>query len=597
MIQEREGHSLCNICGNRRHDGNAPNRHESLRFCESVKAFFKIASSYWKTRESIQGWVQFILILLFTATTVVLSKMFNDWYKEFWDNVQNYNIEGFYKGLYWFLFLATIHVCNSTYKSYFISALSMRWRKWLTLQYTTSYLNKNTYYKLQLTEQGTDNPDQRIAEDLDSFVSLTIVIIVSLLRSIAMIVTFSIILWGLSKRIDNISFAGYTFSLPDGYLFYLVLIYSVFGTVLTFIIGKPLPLLHFRQQRFEADYRYTLIRLRENSEAIALYKGEKEEKKRLNEYFSDIVKNYIYIIKRTKLVDFFTLGYAQLAVIFPILISAPLYFTKMITIGSIMQINSAFGQVYDSLSILMNLFSRLATWKSVIDRLALFEKSVNKTLQLPKPDIVYHGEDIKIENLSITKPNGTLLINNLSLFLKPGDRLLIKGPNGIGKSTLLRTIVGIWPYCSGQIKFPKEKKIMFLSQKPYMPIGTLAQVICYPSSVANDNSYLEKMLEKVGLEYLAPNLNIEDQWSMILSLGEQQRIALLRVVVNRPDVVFMDEVTSAIDESNEIHLYEMLKNELPESIIISIGHRTTLEKQHTKILVFSTDVKEVKTLD
>ena len=204
---------------------------------------------------------------------------------------------------------------------------------------------------------------------------------------------------------------------------------------------------------------------------------------------------------------------------------------------------------------------------------------------------------VQTENLSITKPNGTPLINNLSLFLKPGDRLLIKGVSGIGKSTLLKTIAGIWPYCNGQIKFPKEKKVMFLSQKPYMPIGTLAQVICYPSSVANDNSSLEKMLERVGLEYLAPNLNIEDQWSMILSLGEQQRIALLRVIVNKPDVVFMDEVTSAIDESNEFYLYEMLKKELPESIIISIGHRTTLEKQHTKILDCSTDVKKIKTLD
>ena len=597
MKQDRKESSLFNICGNRRHDGKNPEKNETLPLLGTIRAFLKIVFSYWKTHDSILAWVQFILILLFTATTVVLSKMFNDWYKEFWDNVQNYNIDGFYKGLYWFLFLATIHVCNSAYKSYIISALSIRWRKWLTLRYTTSYLDKNTYYKLQLTEQGTDNPDQRIAEDLDSFVSLTIVIIVSLLRSIAMIVTFSIILWGLSKRIDNISFAGYTFSLPDGYLFYLVLIYSVFGTVMTFIIGKPLPLLHFRKQRFEADFRYALIRLRENSEAIALYKGEKEEKKRLNEYFSDIVKNYIYIIKRTKLVDFFTLGYAQLAVIFPILISAPLYFTKMITIGSIMQINSAFGQVYDSLSILMDLFPRLATWKTVIDRLALFEKSMNKTLQLPSAHMIHEGDDVEIDKLSIAKPDGTSLISDLSLLLKPGDKLLIKGPNGIGKSTLLRTIVGIWPYCSGQIKFPKEKKVMFLSQKPYMPIGTLAQVICYPSSVANDNSSLEKMLERVGLEYLAPNLNIEDQWSMILSLGEQQRIAFLRVVINRPDVVFMDEVTSAIDESNEFYLYEMLKNELPESIIISIGHRTTLEKQHTKILDFSTDVKEVKTLD
>lgn len=587
----RKKSPIFSIFGARNHDGSNPDRHESLRLCESVGAFFKIALPYWKTRESIPGWIQFIGILMFTAATIVLAKMFNDWYKEFWDNVQSYNMDGFYGGLCLFLFLATLHVCNVVYKSYVISALSIRWRKWLTSYYTHRYLNESTYYRLQLTEQKTDNPDQRIAEDLNSFVTLTIGIIVRLITSSAMLVTFAIILWGLSERVENVSVAGYTFSLPDGYLFYLALIYAVCGTLITFIIGKPLALLHFRQQRFEADYRYSLIRLRENSEAVALYKGESEEKERLTGYFGDVVKNYIYLINRTKALEFFTFGCDQLAVIFPILVASPLYFAKMITIGSLMQINSAFGQVYNSLSVIMSLFPELATWKAVIDRLALFEKSMDRALQLPKPQVVYEGNDLELDKLSITKPDGTPLIDDLSLVLRAGDRLLIKGPSGVGKSTLLRAVAGIWPYSTGMVKLPEGKKVLFLSQKPYMPMGTLAQTICYPSPVSDDDGYLEKLLSGVGLEYLVPNLNTEDQWSMVLSLGEQQRIAFLRAVINRPDVIFMDEVTSAMDEPNEFKLYEMLKNELKESIIISVGHRSTLEKQHNRILDFSDDSK------
>lgn len=575
------------IFGARNHDGNNPDKHESLKLRETVGAFFKIAMPYWRSKESFAGRLQFIGILLFTSGTIFLAKQFNDWYKEFWDNVQNYNMDGFYGGLYLFLFLATLHVCNEVYKSYVISALSIRWRRWLTTHYTERYLNESTYYRLQLTDQKTDNPDQRIAEDLSSFVTLTIGIVVRMITSTAMLVTFSIILWGLSSRVENVTVGDFTFSLPDGYLFYLALIYAVCGTVITFIIGKPLALLHFRQQRFEADYRYSLIRLRENAEAVALYKGEKEESTRLNSYFGDVVKNYIYLINRTKSLEFFTFGCDQLAVIFPILVASPLYFAKIITIGSLMQINSAFSRVYSSLSVIMSLFPELATWKAVIDRLALFEKSMKKSLQLSKPDVRYEAESVRIDNLSITKPNGSALISNLNLQLKNGDRLLIKGPSGVGKSTLLRAVAGIWPYSSGSVTLPESKKVLFLSQKPYMPMGTLAQTICYPSAEFSDENYLASLLEKVGLEHLVPHLNTEDQWGLVLSLGEQQRIAFLRAIINRPDVIFMDEVTSAMDEPNESKLYAMLKDELKDSIMISVGHRSTLENMHNRILDFT----------
>ena len=575
------------IFGARKHDGNNPDKHESLKLRETVGAFFKIAMPYWRSKESFAGRLQFIGILLFTSGTIFLAKQFNDWYKEFWDNVQNYNMDGFYGGLYLFLFLATLHVCNEVYKSYVISALSIRWRRWLTTHYTERYLNESTYYRLQLTDQKTDNPDQRIAEDLSSFVTLTIGIVVRMITSTAMLVTFSIILWGLSSRVENVTVGDFTFSLPDGYLFYLALIYAVCGTVITFIIGKPLALLHFRQQRFEADYRYSLIRLRENAEAVALYKGEKEESTRLNSYFGDVVKNYIYLINRTKSLEFFTFGCDQLAVIFPILVASPLYFAKIITIGSLMQINSAFSRVYSSLSVIMSLFPELATWKAVIDRLALFEKSMKKSLQLSKPDVRYEAESVRIDNLSITKPNGSALISNLNLQLKNGDRLLIKGPSGVGKSTLLRAVAGIWPYSSGSVTLPESKKVLFLSQKPYMPMGTLAQTICYPSAEFSDEKYLASLLEKVGLEHLVPHLNTEDQWGLVLSLGEQQRIAFLRAIINRPDVIFMDEVTSAMDEPNESKLYAMLKDELKDSIMISVGHRSTLENMHNRILDFT----------
>ncbi|MGN1392945.1 MAG: ABC transporter ATP-binding protein/permease [Succinivibrionaceae bacterium] len=576
----------------RRCDGNKPTNYETQTLGATIKSFFMIACPYWKTKESIFAWMQVCGIGIFVFLTIKLATLFNDWYKEFWDYIQEYNLDGFIGGLFLFTFLATCHVVVTVYKSYIISALSIRWRKWLNEYYLKRYLKNGAFYSLQLTDVQTDNPDQRIAEDLSSFVTLTISITINIVTSVCMLVAFSKILWGLSSSVD-MNLGSTTLHLPDGYLFYLALIYSIVGTIITFLIGKPLTLLNFRQQRFEADYRYSLVRLRENAESVALYKGEPEEHKRLSYLFKDVVRNYVFLIKKTKSLNFFVFGCAQTAVIFPILVASPLYFAKILTIGSLMQINSAFSRVYDSMSTLMDIFPQLASWKAVVDRLALFEKSIVNTQSLSKPNIEYGSDKLEISKLTVTKPNGDILVNELSLSLSMGESLLIKGDSGRGKSTLLRSIAGVWPYAHGNIAMPLPKDILFLSQRTYMPLGPLKDAICYPMSrediiskngIRDFDNLLVEMLSFVGLDYLVSKLDVIDQWSNVLSLGEQQRIAFLRAYFNKPKLLFMDEVTSALDEPNEARLYKKLQDHLSDSIIISVGHRSTLDKYHKKII-------------
>jgi len=582
------------VFGKRRFDGENPERHESQSIFDTVRAFFRIAVPFWKTRESGLAWIMLVGIVALSALSIYLAKQFNDWYKGFWDFMQAYNLDGFIGMLWLFGFLATVHVCAVVYRRYIISAMEIRWRRWLTTEYIRRYTENGTFYRLQLTDQKTDNPDQRISEDLSQFVSLTVTIVISILTDLSMLITFAIVLWGLSEAV-TFPIMGYEISLPDGYLLYLAIIYAAFGTVFTFIIGRPLVLLNFRQQRYEADFRFSLVRLRENAESVAIYKGELEERKRFNSLFLDVVHNYVNLIVKTKQIGYFTLGYAQLAVIFPILISAPMYFAKIITLGSIMQINSAFGKVQDSLSTLIENFTSLAAWKAVIDRLSLFEKSIRAADSLPRIVPDKNGRDLSLEHVRVTKPDGTVLIPDLGFSLAPGRSLLIKGHSGCGKSTLLRTVAGIWPYAEGRVAFPEGARVLFLSQKPYMPLGTLKDAVCYPGSreLVTDDLFV-RLLDDVGLSYLSGSLNVINQWDHVLSLGEQQRISFLRAFVNKPDVVFMDEVTSALDETNEVRLYSMLGKVLPEAVVISVGHRSTLREFHTDILDLDEEELQVK---
>lgn len=557
---------------------------DSLPLKVTLKAFGIMLKSYWGCKDSIKSWILLFVIISLTGGSVYIATSINSWYKTFWDTIQNYDIDGFKQQLIVFATLATIHVLVSVYNAYLKSCLAINWRTWLTGKTMERYLTQDNYYKLQLADKNTDNPDQRIADDLNIFVSSTIVLIIGTATDLAMMISFGVVLWELSSAVD-ITVMGMDIHLPDGYMCYLALLYAILGTTLTFYLGKPLVNLNFRQQRYEADFRFSLIRVRENSESIALYSGEEEENKYLRKSFADLVANYIKLIVCTKRLGFLTLGYAQTAVIFPMLISAPLYFAKIITMGSIMQISSAFGRVQDSLSTLVSNFTSWASWKAVVDRLALFYLSMEEVESLKCLDIHKDKPQLEVEKLTLKSPRDKLLLDNLSFSLHSGESLLIRGPSGCGKSTLIKALAGIWPYTQGQVHYMEDAKSLFLSQKPYLPQGSLRLAASYPSA-PQDDGRTEHFFKLVGLEHLIAHLDEVDTWSHILSLGEQQRVAIVRALLNEPNLLFLDEASSAMDEHSESLVYDLLKQYLPKSIIISVGHRSTLIAKHQLVLTY-----------
>ena len=562
---------------------------DSLPLKVTLKAFFLMLKSYWGCKDSIKSWILLVVIISLTGGSVYIATSINSWYKEFWDTIQNYDIDGFKHQLIIFVILASIHVVVSVYNAYLKSCLAINWRTWLTGKTMTRWLESDNYYKLQLADKNTDNPDQRIAEDLNMFVSSTIVLIIGTATDLAMMISFGVVLWQLSSAVD-ITVMGMSIYLPDGYMCYLALLYAILGTALTFYLGKPLVKLNFRQQRYEADFRFSLIRVRENSESIALYKGEEEENKYLRQSFSDLVANYIKLIVCTKRLGFLTLGYSQTAVIFPMLISAPLYFAKIITMGSIMQISSAFGRVQDSLSTLVSNFTSWASWKSVVDRLALFYLSMEEVEKLRCIAIEKNATKLEVRDLQIKSPRDKLLLDHVNLDLSSGEALLIRGASGCGKSTLIKALAGIWPYTKGQVRYLNEAKVLFLSQKPYLPQGSLRLAASYPSAPIEDGR-TEQFFKLVGLEHLIPHLDEVDTWSHILSLGEQQRVAIVRALLNQPDMLFLDEASSAMDEQSESLVYDLLNQYLPHCIMISVGHRSTLIAKHKLVLTYQNDAK------
>ena len=544
---------------------------DSLPLKVTLKIFGRMLKSYWCSKDSLKSWFLLLAIIALTGGSVYIATSINTWYKTFWDVIQQYDLDGFKQQIVVFIILASIHVLVSVYNAYLKSCLAINWRTWLTGKTMDRWLQSDNYYKLQLLDKNTDNPDQRIAEDLNLFVSATIVLILGTATDIAMLFTFGVVLWNLSSAV-TITVWGYQVSLPDGYMCYLALLYAILGTALTFYLGRPLVRLNFRQQRYEADFRFSLIRVRENGESIALYKGDKEEGKYLRHSFADLVANYIKLIVCTKRLGFLTLGYAQTAVIFPILISAPLYFAKIITMGSIMQINSAFGRVQDSLSTLVSNFNSWASWKSVVDRLSLFYMSLEEVERIACLKTPQDRSALEVENLELKTPRGQLLLEDLNLSLKQGQSLLIRGPSGCGKSTLIKAIAGIWPYADGEVHYIHDSQALFLSQKPYLPQGTLRLAASYPSAPETEGQ-TEHYFKLLGLEHLIPHLDEVD-------------MAVVRALINKPQILFLDEASSAMDELTEKKAYELLRQELPDTIIISVGHRSTLLQQHELVLTY-----------
>lgn len=552
-----------------------------------LRNFGKLLLPFWVSKDSRSCRVILLLILVLTGFSVFIAKQVNTWYNDFYNTLQEYDFDGFCSQMLIFIVLATFHVFVTVTNYYMKQKLMIEWRHWLSTFYMKKWINNGVFYKMHFIDGNTDNPDQRIAEDLNEFVTLTFTLSIGILTNLAMLVTFFSVLWSLSAA-TTFTIGSFSLSLPDGYLCYLALGYAVVGTILTFIIGKPLIKLNYNQQRVEANFRYSLVRVRDNSESISMYRGVEEEGKYLEVKFSDVVRNFYQIMVKTVHVEFFALSYNQASVIFPFVISAPLYFAKQATLGTLMQVSSAFGRVQGALSMLIDSFSSIARWKSVVDRLVQFNQNMEKTFELKSIPAENQGNELILDNVSVTTPQGKNLILNESLKLKSGDFLLIRGPSGCGKSTLFRTIAGLWPYASGSITYP-DGKFLFLSQKPYIPLGTLRAAICYPQAPINDLKLLP-VLNDVGLSHLAGCLDIEENWSQILSVGEQQRVAFARALLLKPDVLFMDEASSALDENLENILYTRITRELKNSIIISVGHRSSIKSFHNLFLEWQEDL-------
>ena len=563
------------------------------------KDFWRLFKGYWVSDQKWKGLGLLAIVIALNFATVYLLVQINTWYNDFYNALQAYDQEQFLPLIGKFTTLAFIYIIIAVYAIYLRQELQIKWRTWMTDRYLDAWTNNQTFYRLQVERSDTDNPDQRISEDISQFVSITLALLVGFLKQLTTLAAFGIVLWNLSG-VMNFSIGSHEFQIY-GYMLWVTIIYAGIGTIFAHLVGRRLIGLNFDQQRYEADFRFNMMRVRENSESIAFYRGEEEEVAGFRERFSYVVKNFWQLMKATRLLNFYVNGYGQLAVIVPIILAAPRYFSNEIALGGLMQTISAFGRVQDALSYFVDAYDSIAQLAAVTKRLSTFTahmEDVNMNLQSKVRIQAAQDSKLELEDLSIALPNGKILIESLFVDVKKGNRLLVTGTSGCGKSTLLRTLAGIWRFGSGAIKIPAEDRAMFLPQKPYLPLGSLRRAIAYPATAEDTpaaREYLKKILESVKLSNLEDRLDDVDDWSRILSLGEQQRLAFARVLLARPDWLFLDEATSALDEDMEKDLYDLLRTELPEVGIVSVGHRSSLFDLHDAELHIDSDFWNLRT--
>jgi vitamin B12/bleomycin/antimicrobial peptide transport system ATP-binding/permease protein len=533
-------------------------------------------------------------VIAIELSVVAINVMLNQWNNRFYNALQERNWDAFVSELGFFCVLAATYIVLAVYQLYLNQWLQIRWRRWMTQHYLDRWLGGGNHYRMQLLGDAADNPDQRIAEDINMFIDRTLAITVGLLSAIVTLFSFVVILWTLSAAAPLHLF-GASFPIP-GYLVWAALLYAAVGTTLTHLIGWPLISLNFRQQRFEADFRFNLVRVRENSEQIALLGGETAERERLLDRFGYVVGNFLLIMQRTKQLTFLTSGYTQISIIFPFIVISPAYFAGAIQLGGLMQTASAFTSVQKALSFFVEAYRSLAEWRAVIARLDGFniaaERAQAATTATPAITVsAREGRDgVEIDDLLVRLPQGTALIAANDIAIAAGERVLLTGPSGAGKSTLLRAIAGTWPFGAGIIRVPKGAKLMALPQRPYFPIGTLAAAVTYPAEPGTFAAdALAEVITAVGLPALAGRLTEEAHWNRMLSLGEQQRLGIARAILQAPDYLFLDEATASLDEAAEAALYRLLNTRLRRTTIVSIGHRSTLAAFHRRGLVLERD--------
>ncbi len=546
---------------------------------------WQLIKLYWQSEQKRSAYVLLLVLFMFTIVLVALDVAFTTWYNYFYDALQDYDMRGAIDLLAIFCFMAGVYIVLAVYRYYVQQYLALKWRRWLTWQFLDRWLEKRNYYYLENFDEVTDNPDQRIQDDIGSLVQFSISLSLGLVSAFVTVFAFIFVLWKLSG-ILTIPLGSLGTLHVHGYLVWVGVLYSAIGTYFTYKIGRPLIGLNFEQQRREANFRFAAIDVRSHAEHVALYRGEDDQKNILRKIFAGVLDNWYAIILRQKLLLWFTAGYNQVSVIIPLIVALPNYFNKVFKLGGLIQALSAFGKIQDAFSFIVNSFTTIAEWRAVTKRLLTFlnhmyelDKKIeaqNKFSYIPSKN-----NTIMANHVSINTPQGDVLLKNIDQDFIHGKHYVVKGRSGIGKSTFVRSLAGIWPFGKGEVSRPPVENIMFIPQTSYMPLGSLRDALIFPDKVLNvTDQVLVQLLKDCGLHHLVNQLDTVARWSERLSGGELQRIAFVRILIHKPQWVFLDESTSSLDLTSENQLYLLLKKNLPDCSVISVGHRPSLDEYH-----------------
>lgn len=531
----------------------------------------------WPYFSPARGWLPLAwlaLIVLFTLFAVRVNVLFSFWYNGFYNALQNLDQPAFWFFMMVFAVIATVHVARSLAEFYLREAFQIRWRTWLTDLMLDQWFDHQAYYRSRYVAETADNPDQRIQQDVELFVASSVELAMGMLKAVVSLFSFTLILWGLSGTL-----ALFGLELPRAMVF-LVYLYVIVATVFAVWIGRPLVLLNFLNEKLSANFRYALVRLREYGESVAFFRGEAVERGNLLTRFAAVIANRWKLIYRMLKFQGFNLSVSQAAVVFPFIVQAPRFFSKQITLGDVMQTAEAFNQVQDALSFFRDKYDEFAKYRAILDRLTGFLDAMQAAQHLPAARLEDRGHLVGVAALTVRSPAQVALVQDLELALPASSALLIRGPSGVGKTTLLRAIAGLWPHVEGTVIRPAGNRSLFLPQKPYLPLGTLRTALHYPAA-AQDGARAAEVLALCQLAHLIPHLDQELDWTGTLSLGEQQRLAIGRVLLLQPQAVFLDEASSAMDEGLEYAMYHLLREHLPQTILVSVGHRGSLLAFHT----------------
>jgi putative ATP-binding cassette transporter len=556
-------------------------------FWAFVRRVVKLSMPYFRSEEKWKARGLFVAIVALNLGSVYMAVLFNDWYRLFYDALQKYDQPVFWSQIGRFSYLAFTAIIIAVYRFYLTQLLEMHWRKWMTAHYLRRWLGGNAFYQMELarftgaTGATPDNPDQRISEDVNSFTAQTIGLTMGVLNSVVTLASFVGILWSLSGAFA-FTLGGTSYNIP-GFMVWMAVLYCLVGSLITHYIGRSQIWLNFEQQRREADFRHHMVRVREYSEAIALDHGQAVEKSHLDTRFLSVLANYLALLKAQKNLIWFTSFFGQAAVVFPMIVAAPRYFSKAIQLGDLMQINSAFGRVQDALSWFVDSYSSLAAWRATTDRLTSFDDAISVASVNNQALQTTDAPALDTSGLTVALPTGAVLLADTKLHAQAGDRILLQGPSGSGKSTLFRTLAGIWPFARGHVARPQDA--MFIPQHPYFPNGSLREALAYPEPAG---SYTDDAMRQALVDALLPGLVAEldkfDAWGQKLSGGEQQRLAIARVLLKQPAWIFADEATSALDAQAEATLYRKLLALVDRTGggMVSIAHRPSVAEFHTK---------------